>query len=139
MQAFFQGPNRTVLGEEEILKEIQIPGLPRNARGLYIKLSPRSRMDLAVVGVAAVLVQEKGVLRDVRIGLGAVAPTPMRAAKAEAVLSGEKFTEKLLAEAAKTASEEARPIDDHRASAEYRKMMVEVLVRRAVRECLSLS
>ncbi|MEW6667114.1 MAG: xanthine dehydrogenase family protein subunit M [Thermodesulfobacteriota bacterium] len=132
MQEFFKGPNRTVLGDDEILKEIRVPGLPENARGVYIKLSPRSRMDLAVVGVAAVIVQEKGVLKDVRIGLGAVAPTPMRAGEAEAALIGKAINEEILAGAARTASDEARPIDDHRASAEYRRMMVEVLVRRAV-------
>ena len=138
LHEFFQGPNRTALGEDELLKEIQIPALPDSARGVYIKLSPRSRMDLAVVGVAAVVVQEKGVLKDVRIGLGAVAPTPMRAGKAETVLRGRAINEKVLADAAKMASDEARPIDDHRASAEYRRMMVEVLVKRAVRQCLSL-
>ena len=95
-------------------------------------------MDLAVVGVAALVVQEKGVLKDVRIGLGAVAPTAMRAGKAETMLRGGSIDEKVLADAAKMASDEARPIDDHRASAEYRRMMVEVLVRRAVRGCLSL-
>jgi CO/xanthine dehydrogenase FAD-binding subunit len=136
MDEFYQGPNLTVLGEDELLKEIQIPGLPENARGVYIKLSPRSRMDLAVVGVAAVVVREKDVLKEVRIGLGAVAPTPMRAREAEAGLRGVAITDESLDKAAKTASEEARPIDDHRASAEYRRMMVEVLVKRAVRQCL---
>ncbi|PKN63356.1 MAG: xanthine dehydrogenase family protein subunit M [Deltaproteobacteria bacterium HGW-Deltaproteobacteria-15] len=134
---FFTGPYKTVLGEDEIVREIQIPGAHAKANGVYIKLSPRSRMDLAVVGVAAMVSQEKGLLKDVRIGLGAVAPTPMRAKKAEAVLKGESSGDELLAKAAKAASEEASPIDDHRASAEYRRMMVEVLVKRALRQCLA--
>lgn len=136
---FFTGPCKTVLAGDEIVREIQIPSPPAKANGVYIKLSPRSRMDLAVVGVAAMVSQEKEILKDVRIGLGAVAPTPIRAAQAEAMLKGNAMGDELLAKAARTASEEARPIDDHRASAEYRKMMVEVLVRRAVGQCLSRS
>lgn len=134
---FFLDPNRTVLEKDEFVREIRVPGTPGNAKGFYIKLSPRRRMDLAVVGVAALVVAENGVLKDVRIGLGAVAPTPIRSSKAEAMLRGEPLNDKLLALAARTASEEAKPIDDHRASAEYRRMMVEVLVKRAIRMCLS--
>jgi CO/xanthine dehydrogenase FAD-binding subunit len=138
LAAFFAGPNKTVLDSDEIVKEIQVPPMAAGSRGAYIKLSPRARMDLAVVGVAALVKEEKGTVRDIRIGLGAVAPTPRRAAKAEAVLKGERPSEGKIAQAAKTASEEAQPIDDHRASAEYRRMMVEVLVSRIVRQSLSL-
>lgn len=133
---FFLGPNRTALNRDELLREIQVPIMPKNAQGVYIKLSPRSRMDLAVVGVAVIVVPEKGAMKDVRIGLGAVAPTPIRARKAEAVLKGKSIREELLVKAAKAASEEASPIDDHRASAEYRRMMVEVLVKRGLQQCL---
>ncbi len=129
---FFTGPNKTVLRADELVREIRIPGPPAKARGAYIKLSPRTRMDLAVVGVAA-LVSPEGV----RIGLGAVAPTPLRAKKAEAMLQGASLKDELVAKAAQKASEEARPIDDHRASAEYRRMMVDVLVRRAVGQCMA--
>ena len=66
------------------------------------------------------------------MALGAVAPTPMRARKAENRLRGESVNETLIGEAAAIAAGEARPIDDHRASAEYRRMMVEVLVKRAI-------
>lgn len=137
IREFFTGPNRTVLASDELLREIQIPGAAEKARGVYIKLSPRSRMDLAVVGVALMVAPEKGILKDVRIGLGAVAPTPIRSDKGEALLEGRSLSEELLAKAARAASEEARPIDDHRASAEYRKMMVEVLVKRGLQQCLA--
>ena len=86
----------------------------------------------AVVGVGAVVATENGRFKDVRIALGAVAPTPMRATKAEALLKGEKVSDGMISKASQLASEESKPIDDHRASAEYRRMMVEVLVRRAV-------
>lgn len=134
---FFKGPSETVMAKDELLKEIQIPPLPENSRGVYIKLSPRSRMDLAVVGVATLLGVEKGVIEHIKIGLGAVAPTPMRARGAEESLRGKKVGDDVISLAARLASEEAKPISDHRASADYRKMMVEVLVKRALYQALS--
>jgi CO/xanthine dehydrogenase FAD-binding subunit len=134
---FFTGPNKCCLEPDEILREIQIPALHENFRGAFIKLSPRSRMDLAVVNVAVLCVKEKGRFTDIRISLGAVAPTPIRAQKAERSLEGAKADDKAILNAARIASADSRPIDDHRASAEYRRMMVEVLVRRAIHKALS--
>ena len=137
LDRFFKGPGQTLLEPGEMVREIQIPPMPAGSAGVYNKLSPRSRMDLAVVGVAAVAGGENGTFGDVRIGLGAVAPTPMRAPKAEAVLRGEKVSDEAIMQAARSASEESRPIDDHRGSAEYRRMMVEVLATRVLRQALS--
>ena len=136
IEEFFAGPNKTILRPGEIVKEIRVPKMPEGSTGLYLKLSPRSKMDLAVVGVGVTVVREGGVLKDVKIGLGAVAPTPMRARKAEGILVGAKAGDEVIRQAAKTAAEESKPIDDHRASAEYRRTMVEVLVRRAIHQCL---
>ena len=135
LDKFFLGPGKTVLAEDELLKEIHIPSV--KGKGVYIKLSPRSRMDLAVVGVAAFADVEGGIFKDIRIALGAVAPTPMRAVNAENRLMGESVNDRLIEETAAMAAGEAKPIDDHRASAEYRRMMVEVLVKRAIREIIS--
>ncbi len=137
IDTFFKGPNETVLNADELLKEIQIPPMAENSHGVYIKLSPRSRMDLAVVGVATVLRGEEGIVRQIKIGLGAVSSTPMRAREAENILLDKKADHELIAQAALRAGEESKPISDHRASAEYRKMMVEVLVKRAVHQALS--
>ena len=137
IEDFFTGPNSTSLNSDELLKEIQIANMPEASKGVYIKLSPRKRMDLAVVGVAAVVSAEKETFKEVRIGLGAVAPTPIRAKKAEERLVGSSINEEAILEAAKLASEESEPIDDHRASAEYRRTMVEVLVKRAINQALS--
>lgn len=134
---FFKGPNETVIDPDEILKEIRIPPMPENSHGVYIKLSPRSRMDLAVVGVAALVGIENGIIGHIKIGLGAVSPTPMRAKNAEDSLRGEKPTDDVISIAARLAAEESKPISDHRASAEYRKMMVEVLVKRAIHQAIS--
>lgn len=137
IETFFKGPGETVLSSGELLKEIQIPPMPKNSHGVYIKLSPRSRMDLAVVGVATVLRTEGGVIKDIRIGLGAVSPKPMRAREAENVILDKKADDELIAQTARRAREESKPISDHRASAEYRKMMVEVLVKRAIHQAFS--
>jgi CO/xanthine dehydrogenase FAD-binding subunit len=134
---FFTGPNKNALEPDEILREIQVPALHEGFRGAFIKLSPRSRMDLAVVNIAVLCVKEKGQFKDIRISLGAVASTPIRAQKAERSLKGAEANDKAILNAAKTASAESRPIDDHRASAEYRRMMVEVLVRRAIHKAVA--
>jgi CO/xanthine dehydrogenase FAD-binding subunit len=137
VEDFFMGPNKTVLKAGEIVKEIRVPKVPEDSKGVYLKLSPRSKMDLAVVGVGVMIAREDGVFKDAKIGLGAVAPTPMRARKAEAVLVGAKVEDEVISRAAMLASEESKPLDDHRGSAEYRRMMVEVLVRRGIHQCLT--
>lgn len=134
IEDFFTGPSRTVL-DGEILKEIQVPTPPPKSKGVYLKLSPRRAMDLAVVGVAVLVVADNVRCKDIRIALGAVAPTPIRAKKAEAILKGQRFDEHI-EKAAKAAAGEAKPIDDHRASAEYRRDMVEVLTKRAIEQAI---
>ena len=138
IEEFFTGPLESALHRNEILKEIRIPRLSEHTRGVYIKLSTRSRMDLAVVGVAVLITIDEETVEKIRIGLGAVGRTPMRAREAESILQGQKATEKWVHKAAFEASKESRPIDDHRASAAYRRMMVEVLVRRGIHQCLSM-
>jgi len=137
IENFFTGPNETVLTDTELLAEIHIPPLPPNSRGVYLKLTPRRSMDLAIVGVAVVVVPEDGVCKDIRIALGAVAPTPIRAKRAEDTIRGQQFTEALIERSAKTAAEESCCIDDHRASAQYRMEMVKTLVRRAINQAIS--
>jgi len=136
IEDFFTGPSQTALADDEILQEIQIPHPPPNSQGVYLKLTPRRAMDLAIVGVAAVVTAQDGVCQDIRIALGAVAPTPIRAKEAEAILKGQKLDDALIEKAAKTAAGQSRPIDDHRASAEYRRDMVEVLVKRAIKQAI---
>jgi carbon-monoxide dehydrogenase medium subunit len=119
-----------------MLLEIWIPTPSPNTRAVYLKLSPRHSMDLAVVAVAASGVLEGGVCKEIRIALGAVAPTPIRAPVAEGMLFGRKITPALINEAAKNTVNQCSPIDDHRASLEYRCDMVHVLARRALTQIL---
>lgn len=136
IEKFFTGPSKTALESDELVKEIRVPVLPDEYRSIYIKLAVRERMDLAVVGVGVAVAALNGVIKDARIGLGAVAPTPVRAKKAEETLRGEKAKDGVIAEAGRLAAEASAPISDHRASAEYRKIMVEVLVKRALKQAL---
>ena len=135
---FITGPRKTILESDELLKEICVPDMPVGGRGAYIKLSTRTRMDLALIGVAVVVVVMDGVFRDVRIGLGGAAPTPIRAKRAEGMLLGEKVGENIIVEAGRIAAEESSPRTSHRASAEYRRLMVEVLVKRALVQALKV-
>jgi len=140
VQQFITGVRRTVLQEGELLVDIHVPHPGAGAGSHYIKLKERQKMDIAFVGVAAVVKLERGnVIRDVSIALGAVAPTPIRAPRAEQALRGERLTDRLLDEAGRLAAESARPITDVRASADYRKEMVNVLTKRAVRQALALA
>ena len=127
-------PDVTCLAEGELMTEIQVPELPPGSGGAYLKLTPRRAMDLAVVGVAAMVTLADGTCKDIKIALGAVAPTPIRAKAAEDILRGKKLEDKVIEEAAKAAMGEARPISDIRASAEYRRKMVGVLTQRAVKQ-----
>jgi len=137
IEDFFTEPNETVLTDDEILREIQVPNLPSYSRGRYLKLAPRRSMDLAIVGVAVVVIAEDGICNDIRIALGAVAPTPIRAKRAEAIVRGQSFSDEVIEKVAQTAAEESRPIDDHRASAEYRREMVKLLTKRAINQAIS--
>ena len=137
LEGFCTGPGCTVFKKGEMLVEIQVPSPPAGTKGVYLKHS-RSAIDLAVVGVAVIMVLEGGdTCRDIKVVLGAVAPTPLRAKKAEGLLIGKKVEAALIEKAAQTASEEARPITDVRASAEYRREMVKVLTRRALNQIMA--
>ncbi len=132
LEKFFVGPGSTVLGEDELVTEIQVPLPPEGAGMVYFKQGIRKAMDIAIVGVAVLLVSDSGRCEEVRIGLGSIAPTPIRAMQAERVLRGKALEDQGIESTAKTASDEACPISDIRASAEYRKEIVKVLTERAI-------
>jgi carbon-monoxide dehydrogenase medium subunit len=135
LDAFFMGPGRTDLQDHELVAEIILPAPQPRTGGAFFRRT-RTAMDIAVVCAAAVLSLANGTCGDVRISLGAVGPTPMRAVRAESALRGQSLTEPLIAEASRIAAEEARPIDDVRSSAEYRREMVDVLTRRGLARAL---
>jgi aerobic carbon-monoxide dehydrogenase medium subunit len=134
LEEFFKGPGLTVMRAEEVLAEIDIPRTGPRLVGEYIKFSPREMMDLAYVGIAVAynLGDDDRKCDGVRIVLGAVAPTPIRAKRAEAILEGQTLTEALAEKAGQIAAEEAKPISDVRSSADYRRAMVGAMTTRAI-------
>ena len=100
LENFFVGPGMTTLKSDEILTEIQIPLPPPASRGIYLKFSPRKAMDLALVGVAALITLNltSQICTRARIALGAAAPTPARAKKSEKILEGQRIERELLQE-----------------------------------------
>ncbi len=135
---FFTGPGETLLKPDEILTGIDISAISPHSSAVYLKLSPRRAMDLAVVGVAVVLwlSADGSTCTDVRIALGAVAPLPIRAFKAEEIIRGQKLDNALIEETARVAAEETKPITDLRGSVEYRKEMVKVLTQRGIQQVI---
>ena len=138
---FHTGVRRTVLEPDELLVGLTIPATQGKSGSHYIKLKEREKMDIAFVGVASAVELEggDGVVKSARIALGAVAPTPLRATEAEAKLKGQRLTDDLLAEAGRLAAQAAKPISDVRASAEYRREMVDVLTRRTLSHALQIA
>ena len=132
LEEFFEGPGKTSLKADELVTEIVVPPPPPHTGKVYIKHGRRKAMELATVGVAVSLTLDS----DVRIVLGAVAPTPIRAGRAEALLRGKTLNDELIQKAAQAAEDESRPISNVRASAGYRRDMVGVLTRRAIEQAL---
>jgi carbon-monoxide dehydrogenase medium subunit len=134
---FFMGANHTALDGDEILLEIRIPRSSEKAGTAFVKLRrQQTAIDMAIVNTATFLTINKRRCEAARIALGAVAPISFRAQRAESELAGKELTEKTIQKAAATAVEEASPIDDIRATAAYRRKMVEVLVRRSLETSL---
>jgi CO/xanthine dehydrogenase FAD-binding subunit len=133
---FFLGPGKTALAHNELLVGIEIPTPPAFSSGCYLRHTPRQEMDIGVAGVAAFLVfdPQGNLCKEAKIALGAVAPTPIRVPVAESILAGKSLTEKALEQAAARAAEAAHPISDLRGSAEYRRELVKVLVRRTLKK-----
>ena len=138
LEEFFTGPGQNVMEPNEILLETIVPPPPPNSSGHYLRFIPRNEMDIAVAGVGSLLVLEPGTRRcnQARIALASVAPTPVRARAAEAVLEGKEITADLIQEAGELAVEACNPITDVRGSVEYRKELVKVLTRRTLQRCM---
>ncbi len=138
LETFFVAPGKSALQPGELLKEIVIPRPPENSGSFYFRHTTRAWMDIAFVGAAAAITLDGGGrIANACIALGAVAPTPMRALEAEKVLFGAMPGHEVFEEAGRIAAAEARPIDDLRASADYRRHLVIVLTRRALEQALS--
>jgi carbon-monoxide dehydrogenase medium subunit len=128
----------TVLQPGEIITEVHVPPLPARTGAVYLKHRVRA-MDLAVVGVAALITLQNGTCQEVKLGLGGVSPTPVRPQQAEDLLRGQAINEALINEAAEAAAQEVSPISDIHGTADYRRELVEVYVRRALIQALEIA
>ncbi len=138
------GPGRTTAGTDELLVAVEIPRPPVGSGSAYVRLQYRRQMEIAIVGAGATLTVTDGVVTDARVAITALAPTIHRVAQAEAALVGAPVaaladpsgTAGPLAEAGRLAAAAAAPISDVRGSADYRRAMAAVMVRRAVSTAL---
>lgn len=135
LRGFFRGPGRTVLRPGDIVTAISFPALPRHA-ARYLKLGRNALSDLAIVGVTALGFRDPTAPSGFRfrLALASVAPVPLVPGNAERILAEYPVDEISIATAAQAAMEAATPIDDVRASAQYRRIMVKNLTRRALTE-----
>jgi aerobic carbon-monoxide dehydrogenase medium subunit len=138
---FFRGYFETTIAPDELLCRVEIPVLPNRGSAVYLKHAISSE-DLAIAAVAVVLIpdeQQPPRAREIRIGLGGVAPIPFRSSKAENALSGVALDDSAIRAAGEIASSEADPMTDLHGSADYRRKMVKVLVRRAISAAIQQS
>jgi xanthine dehydrogenase iron-sulfur cluster and FAD-binding subunit A len=133
LEDFYAGVRKTAMREDEILTDIAFPLPQQGARSTFVKLALRGAQAISVVNAAVVLDMEDEIVRQASITLGSVAPTIVHAENAETLLLGQKLTPHVMREVESLAAAAAVPIDDLRGSARYRKEMVSVCVRRALR------
>jgi carbon-monoxide dehydrogenase medium subunit len=136
LEEFFTGYYETVLRPDELVTDVLIPVPGAHTGSVYVKFLPRTADDYATVGVAAMVRVDPGTstCQDCRIAMGCVGSTPLRARQAEAVVRGQRLTPELLRQAGATAQELTDPISDVRGSAEYKRAMAGVFVRRALEQ-----
>jgi carbon-monoxide dehydrogenase medium subunit len=141
IEDFFSAPGSTILKAEELLTEIRVPAPPAYSAGVSTQYPTARGEEPALVAVAVLLNLDPGNRACTEAGVvcGAVAPTPLRALRAEAVLRGEKINIELARKAAQAAADESSPIDDIRGSAEYRREMLKVVTRDAVMRAAELA
>lgn len=135
---FCTGPGTNVLEPGELLVELRMPARAANGGSHYRRFIPRNEMDIAVVGVGAsvTLDEAKQTITAARIGLGAVAPTPLLAEEAASAIIGQPATDETFAKAAEAARATISPIDDMRGTAEFRRHVTGVLVQRVLQEAV---
>jgi xanthine dehydrogenase FAD-binding subunit len=138
VEKFCTGPGRTVLGRGEFLLGLRLPPPQPRSGSLYVRFIPRNEMDIAVVGIGVAVTLDDSRTRctAARVSLGAVAPTPLLVPEAGAALVDGPLTDEHLARSAALAQAAARPISDMRGDADYRRHLVGVLTKRALRGAL---
>jgi carbon-monoxide dehydrogenase medium subunit len=131
VEEFCTGPGRTTLKKGEIVVSLTLPKRPKNSSDAYLRLIPRTEMDIAVVGVGVSLTMKGNKVAEARVGLGAVAPTVLLVEEAAKALEGSTLDDEALEKAAAACSAACKPIDDKRGTIKYRTKIAGVLLKRA--------
>ncbi len=137
IERFFKGPGQTVIAKGELLTGLKIPAWPPHTGASYMKHGIRRAMEIAVVSVTTLATIENDICRRARVVLGAVGPTFIRCPVTEAFLEGKKISEEVADQAGQMAVNACTPITDIRASADYRRQLVRVMVKRSLLEASS--
>lgn len=133
---FFLGPNRTVLKHDEMIREIFFSKIDPDSKMAYIKLGLRNAMAISVVSIAVLLEIDKDHCQKARVSLGAVAPKPIRAYEIEEMLVNQAISQELIKACCAKVEKEINPISDIRASADYRRSMTSILLKRALQQII---
>jgi carbon-monoxide dehydrogenase medium subunit len=133
VEEFCVGPGKTSLKTGEIVVSLTLPKRPKNSSDAYLRLIPRTEMDIAVVGVGVSLTMKGDTVADARVGLGAVAPTVLLVKDAAKALIGSKLDDAALDAAAAACSAACKPIDDKRGTIKYRTKIAGVLLKRTAK------
>ncbi len=136
LSEFFVGVKKTVLGENELLTDITIPKKTPRTGGGFMKIGKRNALIISIANAAASVTLDRSKQGKVRIALGAVSPTAVRAKNVESFLEGREITEKSIDEASRLVSGDIKPVTDIRASAEYRREISSVLVKRVLQRAV---
>ena len=131
IEEFHTGPGKTILKNGEMLVSLKFPKRESNSSDAYLRMTPRTEMDIAVVGCGVNLTLDNDICTSVRVSLGAVAPTPLLIKEASDIMVGTNLNSEVLEKVAKICMESCNPIDDKRGTIEYRTKVAGVLFKRA--------
>jgi carbon-monoxide dehydrogenase medium subunit len=130
IEEFHVGPGRTVLKNGEMLVSLKFPKREKNSADAYLRMTPRTEMDIAVVGCGVNITLENDICTSARVSLGAVAPTPLLIKEASEIMVGTNLNDEVLEKVSKLCMDSCNPIDDKRGTIEYRTKVAGVLFKR---------
>lgn len=137
VEDFIKGPGKTTLKSNEILVSIKLPLKKQNSSGAYLRFTPRTEMDIAVVGVGVnITLSDSGICEDAKISIGAVAEKALVVEDAASALIGNKITEEIIEDYIEKVRASARPINDKRGTVEFRIQVIGVIAKRALNMAL---
>ena len=130
IEEFHTGPGRTILKNGEMLVSLKFPKKEKNSSDAYLRMTPRTEMDIAVVGCGVNITLENDICTSARVSLGAVAPTPLLIKEASEIMTGTNLNDEVLEKVSKLCMNSCNPIDDKRGTIEYRTKVAGVLFKR---------